>query len=189
MKITIDMENLNSIIEDVVKKNTEEVLEDFVSQRVRTSLESNFGKIIEEEVSDKMREYIQTYLESYVITVGGGLSEDGVQQYTPREYINKIINNTFRDRKLTTYVKGSYGDITKKEVTFEEFIKDSLDPTSQIKRHMELFAKDVKGQVNSLLKTEYNNALMKALSGVVMDTIMEDEEFKRINDSIKRLSE
>lgn len=189
MKVTVEMENLNSLIEAAVKKITEEALDDYVAQEVKNSLARNFGKIIEEEVTAKMREYITTYLESYLITVGGGLCGDDIQQYTPREYINKIINDTFRDKKLTTYTESSYGGRNKKEVTFEDFIKEALNPTAEIQRHMKKLAEDVKREVNSLLKSEYDKSLQNALSGVIMDVIMENEAFKSVNSSIKRLSE
>ena len=189
MKVTIEMDNLQSIIEATARKNTEEVLEEFVKERTKEVLEREYGKLIEEQVTEKMKEYISTYIECYQLAVGGGLSSDDVEYMTPRQYINKIISDTFRDRKLTTYIERSYGGTVEKEVTFEEFIKEHLNPTSEIQRHMTSLAKSVKQDVSTLLKTEYDKSLQNALSGVIMDVIMQNDAFKNINNNIKSLGE
>lgn len=189
MEVTIKMDNLQSIIEDAAKRNTQQVIEEYVSQKTKSILERDYASIIEEEVTSKLREYISTYIESFQIAVGGGFSGTDIQYMTPREYINKIISDTFRDKKFTVQTENYYGNKTKKDVTFEEFIKEFLNPAVEIKSQMASFAKGVKQEVNALLKNEYNKALQSALSGVVMDVIMENESFRNINNSIKRLSE
>lgn len=190
MKITIEMENLNSIIEQAVERNTSEVIEEFVKHQTKDILEKNYSAMIEEEVTKRMEEYISTYIENYQIAMGGnGLSDATIQYYTPREYINKTIDDIFRDKKFTTVEENCYGDKCKKEISFEQFVKEHLNPTAQIKRHMESLAKGVKSDVNSLLKNEYDKALRDALSGVVMDVIMQNDAFKNINNNIKRLGD
>ena len=189
MKVTIEMDNLQSIIEAAAEKNTAEVIEDWVRQTTKSILDRDYKNAIEEVVTAKIKEYINTYIENYQIAVGGGFDDTAIQYYTPREYINKIISDTFRDRKLTTYVERSYGGRDKKEVTFEELIKEHLNPTFEIQRHMESLAKGVKSEVSTLLKKEYDKSLQNALSGVIMDVIMENEAFKNVNNNIKRLSE
>ncbi len=189
MKVTIEMDNLQAMIEAAAKQNTQEVIEDWVRQTTTSILDRDYKDIINEVVTSKMKEYITTYIDCYQISVGGGFDGTPVQYYTPREYINKIISDTFRDKKLTTYVERSYGGRDKKEVTFEELIKDHLNPTFEIQRHMEALGKSVKSEVSSLLKKEYDKSLQNALSGVIMDVIMENEAFKNVNDNIKRLGE
>lgn len=189
MKVTIEMDNLQGIIEEAAKQNTKEVIEDWVKERTQSILDKDYKDIINEVVTAKIKEYITTYIDCYQISVGGGLDGTPIQYYTPREYINKIITDTFRDKKLTTYVERSYGGRDKKEVTFEEFIKEHLNPTYEIQHHMEALGKSVKNEVSALLKKEYDKSLQNALSGVIMDVIMENEAFKNVNDNIKRLGD
>ena len=54
---------------------------------------------------------------------------------------------------------------------------------------MEALGKSVKNEVSALLKKEYDKSLQNALSGVIMDVIMENEAFKNVNDNIKRLGD
>jgi len=189
MKVTIEMDNLQSVIEGAVKKNTGEVIEDWVRQTTTSILDRDYKEVIEEVVTSKMKECIDTYISNYQLAVGGGFEGTPIQYYTPHEYINKIISDTFRDKKFTTYVERPYGGKDKKEVTFGELIKDILNPTLEIQRHMESLAKGVKSEVNILLKKEYDKSLQNALSGVIMDVIMQNQEFKNINDNIKRLGD
>ena len=104
MKVTIEMDNLQGIIEAAVKENTGEVIQDWVEQKTKSILERDYSDIINDVVTAKMKEYINTYIESYQISVGGGFDGTPVQYFTPREYINKIISDTFRDKKLVTYI-------------------------------------------------------------------------------------
>lgn len=188
MKITIDMENLGSIIESAVKENTKETISDYVDKKTKSMLESQYGKIIEEEVDKKMREYVSNYLETYELKVGGGFGEEEVKTYTPKQYINKLISETFEKKGFTVTKKDSYYGNTRTEtVSFEDFIKKEMDVDCQIKQHMTNLAKEVKQAVNISLKNDYNKALKEALSDVVYDAIMENEKFKNISDNIKRL--
>ena len=189
MKITIDMENLGGIIEEAVKENTKETISDYVDKKTKSMLESQYGKIIEEEVDKKMREYVSNYLETYELKVGGGFGEEEVKTYTPKQYINKLISETFEKKGFTVTERDSYYGGTKtKTVSFEDFIKKEMNVDGEIKSHMTALAKEVKQAVNISLKNDYNKALKEALSDVVYDAIMENEKFRNISNSIKRLS-
>ena len=46
MKISIEMENLNSIIEAAIEKNTEETIKEYVSHKTKSILDDTYKEVI-----------------------------------------------------------------------------------------------------------------------------------------------
>lgn len=190
MKIDINFENLDKIIEDVIKHNTGEIIEDWVRQTVQSTLERDYKDIIENKVHEEIKTAIDSYINNYKISLGNPLAGEDIQYFTPHEYINYTIANVFDKKVLTEEVTDSWsGRKEKKETSFEDFLKSKFDFTKTIKMYMDDFAKDLRLQINSLLKESYNKATRDAISDVVLDTIMENDKFKSISNNLKRLGE
>lgn len=190
MKITIEMENLNKIVEETVKNNTEETIQDYVAQKTKSILDESYRDIIDEQINSAIKQSIQTYLDCYQIQVGNPFNGEELRTFTPREYINHTISEIFEKKMFTKEVEDSWSGQKKvKTTTFEEYMKLHFDFASEIKKYMDSFAAGLRREVKNKLESEYNRATREALSDVVMDTIMENEKFKNISNSIKRLGE
>ena len=187
MKITIDLENLQSIIEEVAEKQTGGAIEDAIRSVAMNYVTANYKDMIEAITDEIMEQSIRDYIEKTELQIGGGLSSEPVLM-TPKQYINTTIENTFKERAFTVKKDNGYRMVEEK-VTFEDFIKKELNPTSQIQSVMNSFARKTKEEINRLIKNTYNSELSKAVGASVVDVIFESEQFKRINNNIKRLSE
>lgn len=190
MKVTIEFNDLQRLIEDVAKKQTEETIDEAVREVIKGIVERDYKQTIESKVNELLESFVINYIDGYQMLIGGGgLGEEPVYK-TPKEYINDKINHMFTTKTLTTTVKDSYYSSERtKEVTFEEFIRKEFDPTSTIERKMKEVAGDVRRQTDALIKKEYDKALSNALSATIVDVIMENDAFKSINSKIGRLSE
>ena len=190
MKIVIEMENLNKIIEESIAKNTGDTIEGYVEQKTKSILEDKYKENIDIQVNEAVKNAILHYLETFQITVGNPFNNEELRTFTPREYINHTISDIFEKKILTEKVKDRWsGREELKSISFEQYLKQNFDVEAIIKKHMETFASNLRRDINNILEKEYNKATREALSDVVMDTIMENEKFKKVSDGIRRLGE
>lgn len=190
MKITIEMENLNKIVEDAIAKNTDTTIQEYVAEKTKSILDAQYKEIIEELVNNAVKQSINQYIDNYFITVGNPFTGSEPRTFTPREYINHTIAEIFEKKLFTEQVTDSWsGRKDTKTITFEEYLKKQFDFSAEIKKHMDSFSASLKREVKANLESAYNRATRDALSDVVMDTIMENEKFKNISNNIKRLGE
>lgn len=190
MKITIEMENLNKLIEETVRKNTEDTLDEYVAEKTKAVLEEQYGEKIEEAVSLAIAKAIENYIMTYEIKVGNPFDGQEEKIYTPMQYINATIQKIFEDEILIQEKQDSWsGRKEIKKISFKDYIKSQFDIDGAIQKHMNDFSSKLRKEVNSHMESAYNKATRDAISDVVLDTIMENEKFKNINDNIKKLGE
>lgn len=188
MKITIEMENLNKIVEEAIKQNTEATIQDYVAQKTAAILEASYKKAIEEQVETAIKQSINTYLDTFEIKIGNPFDGQAEQTFTPTAYINHKIAELFEKEIFTEQVKQPWSNsTTSRTISFVDYINKRFDIDNAIKTHMDKFAKSLRDEVRVHLEQAYNKATRDALSDVVVDTIMENEKFKSINNNIKRL--
>ena len=72
MKITIDMENLQSIIEESAKINTKNAVEQAIMDVAHAKVDSVLCGKIEGIVNDSIVGYVNNYLKTTKIHIGGG---------------------------------------------------------------------------------------------------------------------
>ncbi len=89
MKITIDMENLQSIIEESAKINTKNAVEQAIMDVAHAKVDSVLCGKIEGIVNDSIVGYVNNYLKTTKIHIGGGWNSDNVEEYTAEEYLKK----------------------------------------------------------------------------------------------------
>ena len=190
MKITVEMENLNKIVEDCIKNNTNEVIQDYVAIKTKEILEEQYKDVIEDAVSKAIAKSIEDYIDNYEIKIGNPFDGQEEQVFTPKSYINNQIKKTFEDEMLITERVDSWsGRKETRKISFADFINNTFDIEGTIKKYMTDFSKKLRDEVTTHMQNSYNKATRDALSDVVMDTIMENEKFKNISNNIKRLGE
>ena len=191
MKIQIDLEGLEAIIKDSAKKNTEESIDDAIKEVAHTYIENNFKQKIEEAVNNAIENHINQYLATAEITVGNPFDGESVVKYTPDQYINMKIGEVFKDNCFTIKEKDPYyrGGYKEKKVSFEDYIKKEFNYTSLIESEMKKFISNFKKELSNYFKETYTREMEKTLCSSVVDVIMQDDNFKKINDKISRLCE
>ena len=182
MKVTADMENLEQLVESAIEENLNSLIEQEVHSVIADKVRSSAKEIIETIVNEKLTAYVEDYIKTATISVGGGWNSAPVV-YTVEEYIKHQISEIMESGKLHT--KSSYGNTT---VTFEEFIKQQFDATSYVKKALESFMKNVKEDINNNVNTMFNQTTQVALSSVVMNLLSNNATFMDMQDNIKRIT-
>ena len=182
MKFIAEMENLEQLVEAAIEENLNNLIEQEVRNIIADKVRSSAKEIIENIVNEKLTTYVEDYIKTATVSVGGGWNSDPVV-YTVEEYIRKQISEIMESGKLHT--KSSYGNTT---VTFEEFIKQQFDATSYVKKALESFMKQVKDDINKNVDDMFNQTTKAALSSVVMNLLANNATFMDMQDNIKRIA-
>lgn len=189
MKVTIDLENLQNIIESALNKNIETVVKEKVSDLISEQIENTAKEQIEEICNKRMSDFVEEYIKTTKITVGGGFySDDEIKEYTVEQYIKNQLAEIMKNQSFKIYKKDNYGRNQEKEVTFDYFVKETFDVNSIVKKEIEAFVSQTKRKISDNIKSVFDNATKNMLSENVFNILMASESYQKINDSIKRLT-
>ena len=192
MKITIDMENLSSIIEKAVEEVSEESITKLIEKEIDKILERDYANIIEETVTKYMQESVNAYINSYqvVVPVEGdySLGVGNTEVLTVKEYIAQEIKKKFDDKCFKVKTNSGYYE-GERTVNMKDYVMSELRPDETIKHYMESFTRELHRDINKLLTSTYNEALRNAISDVFIDALKENKKFKEINSQLKTLND
>ncbi len=180
MQVTIEMDNLQKIIEATTNTIITETLNETISSIVKSYIKDNYKDIIEEAVNKAIEESIHDYIENTEIYVGNGSFGEEPIITTPRKYINTKINEIFEKEKVTVKKSCSYGSSLTEEISFKEYLDREYDINKTIQQYMDSFGRAFKNELNSYLKKNYDANLRNILCDQIVDLLMQDGKFKSI---------
>ena len=192
MKATIDLENLEDIVEQTLENNIKTVIKEQVDSSVRKSIDDLARKVIAEKVSDNFQRFVDEYISTTKIKVGGGYwSDEEEKEYTVEQYIKKELKDRLESKSLRAKKKGrssSYSD-DYEQVTFEDYIKRQFDFDEMIKKHIDKFMDDIRKQVNKTMKETFDQSTKNMLSNAVLNILGANETYKQIENNIKCIAD
>lgn len=186
MKVNIDMENLTEIVEGSLKASINEVIHNTISEIVANSIKKQFAEKIEDVVGQRLTEYINEYLDTSKITVGGGWGEE-TKEYTASEYIKQHIGEMMRQNQFTVTETSGYNSGRKVQTTFEDYVKRNLDIDTTIKKSLDEFCSSTKQRITRELKNSFDESMKSMLSSTVLDMLMKTDTYQKINTSLTLL--
>ena len=189
MKVTIEMENLQSIIEESAKINTERAVQDAIRAVAREKVDEVLRGKIEEIVNNSIAGYIDDYLKNTKIQIGGGFKSKEVEEYTAEEYLRKQVAEIFEAQALITKTKDRWGDWTETKLDFKEYVDSKLDVESVVKPYIEKMAKQIKDEVNRKVKYTFDEAMKTTLADNVFTIVASSETYRKITQNMKLLGE
>lgn len=71
MKVTIDMENLETLVQTTMEKNIENIVKEQIEGTVRKVADDLSKKVIADEVSENFQRFVDEYIANTKIKVGG----------------------------------------------------------------------------------------------------------------------
>lgn len=189
MKVTIEMENLQSIIEESAKINTEKAVDAAIHDVAHSKVEQVLRGKIEEIVNSRIVEYVDDYLKNTKIHIGGGWDKKEVEEYTAEEYLKKQVKEVFESQSFVTKQKNRYGYWVEEKKTFKEYIDSQFNAESIVKPYIEKMAKQIKDDVNRKVKSTFNDAMRATLSDNMFTIITSSETYRTITENMKLLGE
>lgn len=189
MKVTIEMENLQKIIEESAKINTEKAIDEAIHDVAHEKVNQVLRNKIEEIVNSRISEYVDDYLKNTKIHIGGGWDRKEVEEYTAEEYLKKQIKDIFESQSFVVKYKDRWGDWREEKKTFQEYIDSQFNAESIVKPYIEKMAKQIKDEVNSKVKSTFNDAMRTTLADNVFTIIASSETYRTITQNMKLLGE
>lgn len=189
MKVNIEMENLEKLIEEAMNKNVESVIKNEVDLVIKDEITKKSKSIIESIVAEKMESFVKEYIETSTITVGGGFySKEGAQTYTVEEYIKKELADMMKAGKLKVKSNDRYND-GMKEVSFEEYIKQVFNVEELVKKQLEGFMLKTKKDINAQIDNTFTDVTKNMLSETVFNVLMKNDTFAKIKNNVKCIAD
>lgn len=193
MKITIDLENLESIIETTIENNIESIIKEQVKNSVIQKIDGLAKKEISNAVSENFQRFVDEYIKTTTIKVGGSSywDEEEPKEYTVEQYIKHELKNRLESKKLKVKKVGrnSSYDSDFEEVSFEEYIKRAFNPEDLIKKDLDKFMDCVRKDINTTMKEVFDNSTKNMLSNAVLNILTENDTYKKIESNIKCIAD
>lgn len=193
MKVTIDLENLEQIVQATLNKNIESIVNTQVEKMLRDTVDSLAKKSINEAVSDNFERFVNEYITSTIIKVGGNSYWDDEESktYTVEQYIKKELKDRLESKTLKVKKKGrtsSYSD-DYENVAFEEYINRQFNFDEMIQKDLDKFMDDIRKQVNSSMKDIFDNSTKNMLSNAVLNILSANETYRQIENNVKCIAD
>ena len=185
MKVTVDMENLGLMVQDVVEKNLNSMIENEVRKSIETKVSVNAKEIIESVVNEKLESYVNDYIKTATISVGGGWNSDP-KTYTVEEYIKQQISEIMSTHGFKA--KDRYGNYNS-TTTFEDYVKRELNVDASVQKTLDQFMKKVRDDVNKNITKMFDNTTQAALSSAIMNMLNNSNAFLEMRDNLKRITD
>ena len=192
MKVTIDLENLETLVQTTIEKNIETIVNEQISLTVNEVAERLGEKVIKDKVSENFQRFVDEYITNTKIKTGGSYwdnTED--QEYTVEQYIKKELKDRLDSNKLKAKKPGrssSYSDDFE-QVSFEEYIKRQFDFDDMIKKELDKFMDDIRKQVNKTMKETFDNSTKNLLSTAVLNILNANDTYRQIENNIKCIAD
>ena len=188
MKVTIDLENLEKIVQTTIDKNLENIVKEQVGATVRNVADKMAEKVIENKVSENFQRFVDEYIATTKIKVGGGYFDDTeAKEYTVEQFIKKELKEKLESKTLR--VKKSQYSNNFESVSFEEYIKRGFDFEQMIKTDLDEFMDGIRKQVNETMKNTFDDSTKNMLSAAVLSILGANETYRQIENNIKCIAD
>lgn len=185
MKVTVEMDNLGSMVQSTIEKNLNTLIENEVYKMVENKVAVHAKDIIESVVNEKMEAYVRDYITTATISVGGGWNSEP-KTYTVEEYLKQQISEIMESQTFKT--KDRYGERTSK-ITFDEYIKNTFNMDASVQMALDKFMRKVKDDVNRNITNMFDATTQAALSSAVMNMLNNSNAFLEMRDNLKRITD
>ena len=161
MKVTIDLENLESLVKETTENNIETIIKEQVKKSVNKTIEELAKKEINNAVSSNFQKFVDEYIKNTVIKVGGNSYWDDEEQkeYTVEQYIKKELKDRLESKTLKAKKKG--------------------------RKFMDGIRKDI----NKTMKDTFDSSTKNMLSSAVLSILTANDTYRQIENQIKCIAD
>lgn len=192
MKVTLELDNLENIVQTTLEKNLGNVVKEQIADIVKKTADNLIKDTINTQVSKNFQHFVDEYITTKKIKVGGSYwDNEPEQEYTVEQYIKQQLKEKLDSKKLKLKQMDSYGRYTNnyEEVSFETYISRQFDPNEMIKKELDVFMDDIRKQVNTTMKEIFDNSTKSMLSNAVLSILSANDTYRQIENNIKCIAD
>mgnify|MGYP004547911259 CR=1 FL=1 len=192
MKVTLELDNLENIVQTTLEKNLENVVKEQIADIVKKTADILIENTIKAQISEHFQRFVDEYISTKKIKVGGSYwDNEPEQEYTVEQYIKQQLKERLDSKQLKVKKKGRTGSYNDdyENVTFEQYISNQFDPNEMIKKELDTFMDDIRKQVNTTMKETFNNSTKSMLSNAVLNILNANDTYRQIENNIKCIAD
>ena len=192
MKVTLELDNLENIVQTTLEKNLENVVKEQIADIVKKTADNLMKDTINAQVSENFQHFVDEYITTKKIKIGGSYwDNEPEQEYTVEQYIKQQLKEKLDSKKLKLKKQDSYGRYTNnyEEVSFETYISRQFDPSEEIKKELDTFMDVIRKQVNTTMKETFDNSTKSMLSNAVLSILSANDTYRQIENNIKCIAD
>lgn len=192
MKVTLELDNLENIVQTTLEKNLGNVVKEQIADIVKKTADNLIKDTINTQVSKNFQHFVDEYITTKKIKVGGSYwDNEPEQEYTVEQYIKQQIKERLDSKQLKVKKKGRSGSYSDdyENVTFEQYISCQFDFTEAIKKELDTFMNDIRKQVNTTMKETFDNSTKNMLSNAVLGILSANDTYRQIENNIKCIAD
>lgn len=192
MKVTLELDNLENIVQTTLEKNLENVVKEQIADIVKKTADNLIKDTIITQISENFQRFVDEYITTKKIKVGGSYwDNEPEQEYTVEQYIKQQIKERLDSKQLKVKKKGRSGSYSDdyENVTFEQYISCQFDFTEAIKKELDTFMNDIRKQVNTTMKETFDNSTKNMLSNAVLGILSANDTYRQIENNIKCIAD
>ena len=192
MKITLELDNLEKIVQTTLEKNLENVVKEQIADIVKKTADNLIKDTINTQVSENFQHFVDEYITTKKIKIGGSYwDNEPEQEYTVEQYIKQQLKEKLDSKQLKVKKKGRSGSYSDDYecVTFENYISCQFDPNDLVKKELDTFMDDIRKQVNTTMKKTFDNSTKSMLSNAVLSILSANDTYRQIENNIKCIAD
>lgn len=192
MKVTLELDNLENIVQTTLEKNLGNVVKEQIADIVKKTADNLIKDTINTQVSKNFQRFVDDYIATKKIKVGGSYwDNEPEQEYTVEQYIKQQLKEKLVSSQLKVKKKGRSGSYSDdyESVTFEDYISRQFDPNEMIKKELDAFMDDIRKQVNTTMKETFDNSTKFMLSNAVLSILSANDTYRQIENNIKCIAD
>lgn len=193
LEIKFDMKSFSKGIVDEVRSEVVKNLKDEILREIKKEvITDDVKETIKLSAHEIVKDMIDDYVAHEKITVGGNRfwDDEPLKEYSMEEYAKKCIADSIKSGEfhvVTGYEKNSYGDTYRaktKKFKFSDYIRSELALGNDMKEYMDEQIREIRDSVNKNVKDLFDESTKKMLSESVLNILMANETYKRIESGI-----
>ena len=192
MKITLELDNLENIVQTTLEKNLENVVKEQIADIVKKTADNLIKDTINTQVSENFQHFVDEYITTKKIKIGGSYwDNEPEQEYTVEQYIKQQLKEKLDSKQLKVKKKGRSGSYSDdyEYVNFENYISRQFDPNDLVKKELDTFMDDIRKQVNTSMKETFDNSTKSMLSNAVLSILSANDTYRQIENNIKCIAD
>lgn len=182
----------NGIIAEVTHKVKEALYKQIIDE-LKKDILVDMKEQIKLSAHEIIKEIIDDYMENEKLTIGSSSFWDddlkevlSMKQFAKRcikQAIEKGEFSIFEGFKESRYNKGCY-EASCKKVSFQEYIKDNLGITNEMKQYINSQINDIRKQINGNIKDMFDASTKQLLADNVLQVLMANDTYQKIQNNI-----
>ena len=189
MKVTIDLENLESVVQTALEQNSGEAIHKALETVAQKEVDRVLQNDVDKSINAIVESYIREYLDTAKIQVGNSWSGEGIKEFTVEEYLKSQVAEIFESKVFSVKTKDRWGDTPTEKITFQEFVEKHFDVEKYAKTYLEKIAREVRNEVDCKLKSMFDDAMRHTLADNVFTIVSSSDTYQKVQNGLKLLGE